>query len=195
MMGGGLFLDRDGTIIEELEYISSPSQVRLIPRSAQAIRQANLLGLKVFVISNQSGVARGLLSEREVELVHDALVEQLKKAGAAIDAIYYCPHHPDYGDSDYRKTCECRKPAIGMLREAAEKFSIDLRKSYVVGDRISDMEAGKTAGAVSILVRTGYGSETISLLDGKRDCVTHVADDLFDAVEYIRSVSKVSTRH
>jgi len=152
----GLFLDRDGTVNEEVEFLSSPAGVHLIPGAAAAIREANSLGLKVIIITNQSGVARGYFSEQDVHAVNDELLRQLAAEGARVDAIYYCPHHPD-GNAPFNINCDCRKPNTAMLRQAAERFDLDLTRSFVVGDRLSDLQAGNNVGASSILVLTGYG--------------------------------------
>ena len=181
----GLFLDRDGTINEEAEYLSDPRDVHLLPGAAQAIREANNLGLPVFIISNQSGVARGLFSEKDVKRVNMALLELLEKENASIDGIFYCPHHPDFGEPEYRKDCSCRKPKIGMLQQAGKKFKIDLKKSFVVGDKMTDVQTGNVAGARSILVLTGYGRKEQRLLEENDVHVDFVAEDLPEAMEFV----------
>jgi D-glycero-D-manno-heptose 1,7-bisphosphate phosphatase len=185
MQPGALFLDRDGTINTEVDFLSSPSGLRLLPRSADAIRRANTLGFRVIVISNQSGVARGLVTEEQLAAIHAELRQQLSASGASVDAIYYCPHHPEIGEGPYRSDCDCRKPKPGMLVRAAREFGIELQRSYVVGDRMIDLQAAQSVGATAILVRTGYGEQELELC--RREHVTPdiVAGDLFAAVEQI----------
>jgi D-glycero-D-manno-heptose 1,7-bisphosphate phosphatase len=182
----GIFVDRDGTVNEELEYISNPDDVILIPRSADAIREVNRLGLKVFIVSNQSGIARGLISEDDLVLVNSRLVKLLDEKNAHIDAVYFCPHHPDYGELPYRRLCDCRKPAAGMLKQAAAEFNIDLKKSFVIGDRIGDIQTAYAIGAKSVLVLTGYGKKDYEQVKSQNIYVDYVANDLFDAIQYIK---------
>jgi D-glycero-D-manno-heptose 1,7-bisphosphate phosphatase len=146
----GVFLDRDGTIAEEVGYLNHASRFRMFPFAPAAIRKLNERGLPVFLVTNQSGVGRGYFPESLVHTVRDLIEEQLNAGGAHLDGFYYCPHVSSDG-------CACRKPGIGMLQEAAEKHGIDLEKSFVVGDRFGDIELGQRAGARKILVRTGYG--------------------------------------
>lgn len=190
----GIFLDRDGTINEELEFISSPDEVKLIPRSAEAIREANKMGLKVFVITNQSGIARGFIKEDQLTAVHNTLVELLNKEGAHLDAIYFCPHHPEYGEPPYRMECECRKPNSGMLRQAEKEFGINLKKSFVVGDRIIDVQTAHAVGAVGILVKTGYGKFQIEEIQKSNIKIDYIAEDLYDAIQFIKNKIK-SDKH
>lgn len=190
---GALFLDRDGTINVDVDFLSNPDDLQLLPRSARAIREANELGIPVFIITNQSGIARGILSERELETVHQRLKEKLADEGAAIDKIYYCPHHPDIGMPPYRKTCTCRKPKTGMLRQAAREFGINLGTSYMVGDRCVDMIAGHSANCGTVLVLTGYGTmERDECVESTH--VDHISEDLFDAWMYIKQKMKQEKR-
>ena len=153
----GVFLDRDGTISEEVGYINHPSRLQVFPWAAQAIRLLNEKGLIVIVVTNQAGVARGYFREELVLEVHQRLRDELIQAGAFLDAIYYCPHHPSAGDPPYRRDCDCRKPRTGMLRRAVAEFGIDLSRSFVVGDRYGDIELAYNAGAHSIFLLSGYG--------------------------------------
>ena len=153
----GLFFDRDGTLNTELDFISRPGELQLIPNAARAIREANEFGVKVFVITNQSGIARGLFTETDLVAIHQKLVTVLAHEGARVDAIYYCPHHPEYGKTPYKKACSCRKPKPGMLKKAGREHGINLSHSFVIGDRFIDMQAGKAAGCRTGLVLTGYG--------------------------------------
>ena len=181
----GIFLDRDGTINEEVDFLSNPDNLHLIPRSVEAIREANAMGFKVFIITNQSGIARGFLTEERLSAIHERLLASLKAERATIDAIYYCPHHPELGNKPYVKDCECRKPKTGMLRRAAEEFDVDLAQSFVVGDRMIDVQTGNNAGATSILVLTGYGKEELALCRQNNVPITYVANDLLDAIEFV----------
>jgi D-glycero-D-manno-heptose 1,7-bisphosphate phosphatase len=178
-----VFLDRDGTVNVEENYISSPDQLLLIPRTGSAIRELNDLGIKVFIITNQSGVARGYFSEDTVHNVHEALRALLKKEDAFVDDFFYCPHLPGAEDKRYNIVCDCRKPKPGMLFQAQKKYAIDLRRSFVVGDRCIDIAAGKAAGAGTVMVSTGYGSEEILKCRNEPD---FFADDLQAGVNYIK---------
>jgi D,D-heptose 1,7-bisphosphate phosphatase len=162
--GQAVFLDRDGTINEEVGYLDRMEKLQLIPGAAEAIRRINKSGMKAVVVSNQSGVARGFFEENFVTQVHARLREMLRAEGALIDAFYFCPHHPTEGRAEYLKVCDCRKPAPGMLLRAAEELRIDPNRSYMVGDTLKDIEAGARAGAKGILVRTGYGEEAAAEL-------------------------------
>jgi D-glycero-D-manno-heptose 1,7-bisphosphate phosphatase len=181
----GLFLDRDGTINSEVDFLRSPSEVSLLPGVARTIKEANDTGLRVIVITNQSGIARGYLTERDLDAIHDRLRSLLAHEGARIDAIYACPHHPTAGIDPYRTPCDCRKPKPGMIVRGRDEFGLDLRRSFVVGDRCIDMEAGHAAGCTTCLVRTGYG-ETERLDCGDRPWVDHIAGDLASAWAFIR---------
>lgn len=156
-----VFLDRDGTINEEVGYLNSLDKLKLYDNTAAAIRLINVSGMKAVVITNQSGVARGYFSEEFIARVHGEIQNFLQKQGAFIDAFYYCPHHPTEGIGDYLKICTCRKPEPGMLIAAAEELEIDLKGSYTVGDMLKDIEAAQRVGAKGILVKTGYGLNTM----------------------------------
>ncbi len=172
-----VFIDRDGTLIEEKNYLSDPDGVVLIPGSAQAVRNLQAAGAKAIVISNQSGVGRGYFGEEVVHAIHQRIQEILLKDGCRIDAFYFCPHRPDEG-------CECRKPRLGMFRQAAADFQMPL-KGAMIGDAASDVEAGLAAGLTTIRVRTGYGEKTAQKgLSPEASQVTahHVAANLTEAV-------------
>ncbi len=177
-----VFLDRDGTVNVEKDYLSSPDQLQLIPRTADAIRALNAFGTRVFVITNQSGVARGYFTEGAVKQVHEALKEMLQKEGARVDDFFYCPHFPGSSDRRYDKDCDCRKPKPGMLRQAELKYPIDLRRSFVIGDRCIDVATGKAVGAGTVMVSTGYGAHEIQSCRNEPD---YFAKDLRDGVQYI----------
>jgi D-glycero-D-manno-heptose 1,7-bisphosphate phosphatase len=175
------FLDRDGTIIREVDYLGSPTQVRLLPRAGEALRLLNEAGLAVVVTTNQSGIARGMLTEDDLERIHLVLEERLAHRGARLDGIYYCPHHPDVGEKLHRIRCRCRKPSPGMLERAARELDLELSQSYAVGDGARDVEAGRRAGCRTVLVRTGHGDAVDAVSLGP----DLVAKNLFEAVKWI----------
>jgi D-glycero-D-manno-heptose 1,7-bisphosphate phosphatase len=158
---GAIFLDRDGVINEEVNYLSSPNQIKLITGAARAISKANDATVPVVVITNQSGVARGFFPESRLCEIHSQLDILLVEYAAHIDRYYYCPHHPDATVSIYRKICSCRKPEPGMLLQAASELDLDLTQSLMIGDRLSDIQAGKKVGCKTSLVLTGYGKTSI----------------------------------
>lgn len=157
MKNKAVFLDRDGTINEEMGYINHLSRFRIFPFTAKAIALLRENGYKVIVVTNQAGVARGYFTEERVREVHLFLQNRLSKENAQIDKIYYCPHHPTEGNGKYRKTCICRKPNTGMISKAVEDFDIDLSSSYMIGDRYKDVLFAHKVGLKSIMVLTGYG--------------------------------------
>ena len=153
-----VFLDRDGTIISDAEYLSDPAQIKLLTKTPEALELLRKAGFYLFVVSNQSGVARGYFSEGMVRTVHQRLQQMLKAKGARIDAFFYCPHYPEGKVKAYRKVCSCRKPGIGMIQQATRKYPIDLKRSYVVGDKMDDLLLARKAKlAGGLLVRTGNG--------------------------------------
>lgn len=162
-MRRAVFLDRDGTINQEREYLHRMEDFQFIPGVPQAIRLLNRAGFLVVVVTNQSGVGRGYYAEEDVEALHRFISRELAGSGGRIDAWLYCPHHPA-GRGGYAVSCSCRKPLPGMLLDAAERLGIDLASSYMVGDKLIDVEAGRAAGCSSILVRSGYGAEEESRL-------------------------------
>ena len=180
-----VFLDRDGTINVEVGYLSDPEELELIPGAARAVARLNDAGFVVVVVTNQAGVARGYFTEEDVVAVNRRLVEVLQPEGARIDGIYYCPHHPEFGDETYRKDCECRKPNTGMVRQAVDNFNIEVSRSYVVGDHVGDVLLGVNAGARSIHVLTGHGADERQKLIERGINTVHLAQDLADAVEHI----------
>ena len=158
----GVFLDRDGTIIEEKHYLSRTEDVALLPTAAETIARLNSQGIAVAVVTNQAGIARGYFPESRIAEVHARLDELLADCGAKIDRYEYCPHHATEGQGIYRIDCGCRKPKPGMLTRSAAALGVDLSRSLMVGDRLGDLQAGASAGCQSALVRTGYG-ESVSL--------------------------------
>jgi D-glycero-D-manno-heptose 1,7-bisphosphate phosphatase len=151
------FLDRDGTVIEEVGYLDRPERVELYPWSVDAVRALNRAGIRVVTVSNQSGVARGFFDEATVERVHARIDEILRAGDARIDAYYYCPHHPEGKVAAYARVCDCRKPARGLVDRAVREFGVDPARSFVVGDRWLDVALARATGGRGILVRTGYG--------------------------------------
>jgi D-glycero-D-manno-heptose 1,7-bisphosphate phosphatase len=179
-----VFLDRDGTIIEEVGYLDRPERVEFFPWTIDAIRVLNRAGLAVVLVSNQSGVARGFFTEAVVDDVHRRISEMLAAGGARIDGYYYCPHHPDGRIPDLAKVCDCRKPARGLVDRAVTEFGVAPHRSFVVGDRWIDIGLARTVGAKGVLVRTGYGeSEERKPPDGVRADV--VVDNLIAASSWI----------
>jgi D-glycero-D-manno-heptose 1,7-bisphosphate phosphatase len=174
-----VFIDRDGTIAEEVGYLNHVSRFRMFPFVAAAIRRLNQAGLPVVVVSNQSGVGRGYFPESLVHEVNQLMSRQLSQAGAAIDAIYYCPHTS-------ANNCNCRKPKTGMLDLAAREHAIELRSSFVVGDRYADIELARNASARGILVRTGYGEGELAWHGTEWPAQPDfVAQDLAEATDWI----------
>ena len=152
-----VFIDRDGTISEEVGYVNHPTRFRLYSYSADAIKTLNDNNWLAIVVTNQAGVARGYFSEDVIVSVHDQLNKQLATQNARLDAIYYCAHHPTVGEPPYRLDCDCRKPKAGLVNRAVTDFEIDLSNSWMVGDRYSDIELAQNAGLRSAFVLSGYG--------------------------------------
>lgn len=152
-----VFLDRDGTVNEEMGYINHPDRFIIFPFVAESIRLLKSAGYKVIIITNQSGVARGYFTEELLKTVHQKLQVHLQNEGTGFDALYYCPHHPTEGIAPYRKKCNCRKPAPGMVDKARREFDINMDASIVIGDRYKDVEFGRNLGLRTGMVLTGYG--------------------------------------
>lgn len=180
--GPAVFLDRDGTIIEDVHYLAEPAQVRLIAGAATAIRQLNQTGFRVIVVTNQAGVAQGYFPEERVRAVHAHLSALLAEQQAIVDGYYFCPHHPQAVVVRYRCACRCRKPEPQLLLDAAQAFHLDLERSWMIGDKLSDLAAGAAAGCRTILVRTGHGREVSESLDPVRYRLAGIAADLGEAV-------------
>lgn len=181
-----VFIDRDGTISEEVGYINHPSRFRVFPYAARAIKLLNDQGWFAIVITNQAGVARGYFSESMIETVHDNLRQELSEQGARVDAIYYCAHHPTVGEPPYRQECDCRKPKPGLITRAAKDLEVGLEQSWMIGDRYGDVELARNAGVRSALVLSGYGRGE---WENQRSLWKHqpdlVAENLLEAVESI----------
>jgi len=181
MLRRAVFLDRDGTINEEREYLHRVEDFAFIPGAPEAIRDLRRAGFLVIVVTNQSGIGRGYYDEAALARLHAHMDKELALVGAAVDAYYYCPHHPRHGVGDYRRECDCRKPLPGMLLSAAREWHVDLGASYVVGDKMVDVEVALAAGCRPILVRTGYGADYAELVPPE----VPVCDDLPAAVRRI----------
>ncbi|PYR51134.1 MAG: D,D-heptose 1,7-bisphosphate phosphatase [Acidobacteria bacterium] len=153
-----VFLDRDGTIIEDVGYLDTLDRVAFFPWTVDTIRALNRAGLAVVVVTNQSEIARGLFTDAFVEETHRYLTARLETGGARVDAYYYCPHHADGTVAEYSRRCDCRKPAPGLIDRATNDLGLDPARSFVVGDRWLDVQLGRAVGARAILVRTGVGS-------------------------------------
>jgi D-glycero-D-manno-heptose 1,7-bisphosphate phosphatase len=181
-----LFIDRDGTINEQMGYINHMSRFVIFPGVSEAVRLLNENHFLAIVVSNQSGVARGYHPIGLVHELHAYLQGFLKKQGAAIDGIFFCPHHSRGTVPEYTRTCHCRKPETGLIDQACESFDIDLANSYVVGDRHTDMEMAHRAGVSGILVKTGYGLGEIDyVLPHQSTQPAYIAEDLLEAVQWI----------
>ena len=157
-MRPAVFLDRDGTLIEDVGYLDRLDQMTVFPWTVDVIRALNRAGLAVVVVTNQSGIARGLFTEAFVEETHRLLSARLAAGGAHIDAYYYCPHHPEGVVDAYRQRCDCRKPASGLVDRAVRDLDLDPARSFVVGDKWLDIGLARAAGARGILVRSGTGA-------------------------------------
>ncbi|NIY75910.1 HAD family hydrolase [Thalassospira sp. HF15] len=179
-----VFLDRDGVINEEVHYLSDVADLKLIAGTCEAIKRLNDAGVPVIVVTNQSGVARGYLTEDQLLEIHKALVAMLSDHKASVQGIYYSPYHPD-GQGEYRRESTCRKPDSGMLLAASEEFAISLSDSVLIGDRINDIRAGHAAGTKAIMVRTGHGAKEAILPEAQE--ADFIADDLAAAVDHILS--------
>jgi D-glycero-D-manno-heptose 1,7-bisphosphate phosphatase len=179
-----IFLDRDGTLVEEAGYLDRLERLVFFPYSVDAIRLLNRSGFAVVIVTNQAGIARGIFKESFVAEAHRHIGEQLALGGARVDGFYYCPHHPEAVVDALRQDCDCRKPKPGMLIRAAADLGLDLSKSFVVGDRWHDLEAGQRVGARGILVRTGYGRTEEA---APRAALTPAAitDNVIEAVSWI----------
>ncbi len=184
-MRRAVFLDRDGTIIEDASYIGEISRIKFLPMVSEAIKLLNESGFKVIITTNQAGVARGYFTEDAVREVNRYIEETLATQGALIDRTYYCPHHIEGTIKEYRKECHWRKPNPGMIEEAAREFSIDLRDSFIIGDKMSDIETGCRAGCRTLLLAdkgSPEGEKTASTPD-------YIAADLYEAVEWLVSAA------
>jgi D-glycero-D-manno-heptose 1,7-bisphosphate phosphatase len=177
-----VFLDRDGTIIEEKDFIKTPEEIEFIPRSMEAIRILKKLGYKIIAISNQSGIGRGILTLDMVTKVNESFLKRLERENVGIDGLYFCPHHPE-------ENCDCRKPKTGLIQKAAVEQKLDLKDAVVIGDKLSDVELGKNLGVKTVLVLTGYGKTEAKKPEIKQIKPDFIADDLYGAVIWLKNTS------
>ncbi|MBN1968000.1 MAG: D-glycero-beta-D-manno-heptose 1,7-bisphosphate 7-phosphatase [Candidatus Delongbacteria bacterium] len=180
-MNKAIFLDRDGTINIEVDYLHHSEKFVFEDTVLETLSKCKQLGYLLIVVSNQSGVGRGYYSEDDVNSLHRHVNEMTKEYGFSFDDFYFCPHHPEKALGKYKIDCDCRKPKPGMIIEAVKKFSIDLEKSYMIGDKKSDIEAGKAVGMKTILVGSGYGEKTKENYNN----YDFYAEKLVDILEFI----------
>lgn len=182
-----IFLDRDGVINEDFGWIASPEKLEIYPFAAKAIARANQAGFLVVVVTNQSVIARGLCSTNILERIHAKMEEELADGGARVDAIFFCPHHPDYSEGEL---CACRKPETGLVDKAVRGFGIEPAESYMIGDKTSDIQTGINAGMQTILVRTGKAGK-----DGQfRVSADWIEDDLLSAITRILHEETIASK-
>ena len=187
MKARAIFFDRDGTLLVEMGYIVHPSVARPYRFTAQALSEARRRGFLLIAVTNQSGVARGYMRESELAAIHNGMQDLLGRSGAALDAIYYCPHHPLGRVPAYRRTCDCRKPGTALGVAAAERFDIDLPRSFMIGDKETDVQFGTNLGVTPCLVRTGYGSYEEQAVKAECGESARVFDHVLGAVDWIIS--------
>ncbi|MEW5902139.1 MAG: HAD family hydrolase [Acidobacteriota bacterium] len=180
-----VFFDRDGTLNEEVGYPSGPSQVSIFPKSYEAVKKINRAGLLAIVLTNQSGVGRGLLTEEGLSAIHASMKASFALHDARLDAFYYCPHYSPAENSRYAGECDCRKPNPGLALRAADEWGIDLAGSYLVGDKVEDILLGFRIRALPVLVLTGYGRESLAQLRKQGLEPAAVMEDILGAVDWI----------
>jgi len=188
-MTPAVFLDRDGTMVRDVGYLSRSEDLHWFPWTVDAVRLLNRAGFLVVVTTNQGGVGLGFYSEDFVRRTHDDMTTVIAAGGGRVDAWYYCPHHPRATVEALRRVCDCRKPESGMVRRAQEQFGIDLSRSFVVGDKGADVAMARSVGATGILVRTGYGEVELARLGGTMPDASYVAADLMEATSWILRAS------
>lgn len=185
MKKSAVFFDRDGTINVDMGYPSDYSQIEIYPRSYEAVRRLNSAGLPVIVLTNQSGVGRGLLTEENLRIIHEKMRASFQLENARLDAFYYCPHYELSNIPRYRLNCDCRKPNPGLALRAAADFSLDLTRSYMVGDKVEDIILALNIKASPVLVLTGYGRDSLVKLAALGVEPAHVAEDILGAAVWI----------
>jgi D-glycero-D-manno-heptose 1,7-bisphosphate phosphatase len=176
-----VFFDRDGTLTRESDWVRRPSDLELLPGAAEAVRIVNNAGFVAVLVTNQSAIARGLISESDLEHIHAHLAHELAKENARLDAIYYCPHHPTEGVTALTSVCECRKPRPALLARAARELGLDLARSWILGDAERDLVAGQALGVRGILVSTGKGNDERARLSSVGRPPEHTAQDVLTA--------------
>ncbi len=179
-----VLLDRDGTIIKERHYLSDPQQVELLAGAASGLRQMQEMGLGAIAVTNQSGIGRGFFDEKRLWEIHQRMLELLTAESVFLEDIYFCPHTP-------ADNCSCRKPLSGLVEQAAEKYGFNPQDSFVIGDKPCDIELGQRVGAITFLVRTGYGAEVATNQTVAPD---YVVDDLLEAARIIDRLIALETR-
>ena len=185
MMKKAVLLDRDGTLNVDVGYPTRYDQLDFYPHSYEAVKKINREGLLAVVITNQSGIGRGFLTEDDLKNMHAGMTASFLAHGARLDGVYYCPHYALSDDPSYRKECDCRKPKPGLARRAAADLGIDLANSYMIGDKTEDIQFGRNIGAVPVLVLTGAGPESLPRLREQGITPAHVAADILAAVDWI----------
>ena len=187
-----VFLDRDGTINRDVGYPNSYDQIEVYPYSFDAVRKINAAGFLAVIVTNQSGIGRGLIQEENLRDIHQRLRSAFAGEGARFDGLYYCPHYTESEIPKYRKSCSCRKPYPGMARQAVRDLNIDTAESYMIGDKAEDILFGKNIGATPILLLTGYGRKSLPKLREKGVEPAYVAETLIDAVDWIMEREKAA---
>jgi len=185
-----VFLDRDGTLNVEVDYLADPHELVLLPGVGEALAELQRAGYLLVVVTNQSGVARGLFDEATLREIHAALARALTTFGVVLDHVGYCPHHPEIGEPPYRALCDCRKPLPGLLRVATQELAIDLDRSWVVGDSARDLQAGAALGLPGILVFTGKGRLEAQRLTAAGHPAQHCVADMTAAAALILETAR-----
>ncbi len=185
-----VFLDRDGTIIQEVGHIGRISQVKFIRGAFTALRGLRELGFKLIVVSNQSGVARGIITLHQVQNVNEYITSKLRQKKLFFDDLRYCPHHPSDGNGKFRRKCSCRKPATGMIKMAQKKHNLSGKGNYVIGDKLTDVQLAKNIGAKGILVLTGFGRDQLAKSANKSIKPDYIAKNILDAARWIIQLEK-----
>lgn len=180
-----VYLDRDGTICEEKNYISKPEQVVLLKGAVDGLKKLSQAGGVLVIVTNQSGIGRGYYTEADMEKVNERLFELLSSEGIELDGLYYCPHHVDGNVAEYTRPCDCRKPGAGMVEQAREELELPMGKEFVVGDKDTDIMMGKSISAGTILVSSGYGEESLKKLREDGNEPDMIVNDLIEAADWI----------
>jgi D-glycero-D-manno-heptose 1,7-bisphosphate phosphatase len=183
-MRPAVFLDRDGTMVRDVGYLSRLEDLHWFPYTVDAVRLLNRAGFLVFVTTNQGGIGLGFYADAFVRRTHEEMAAYITAGGGRVDGWYYCPHHPRATIEALRMTCDCRKPGPGMVRQAQQQFQIDLTRSFVVGDKASDLGLARSVGARGVLVRTGYGEVELTRMGGSAQAA-RVSTDLMEATSWI----------